>query len=125
MVTLMFCFVDDTEESLEDRNGKNIILGAWVTMLTFLSQDCTKRIHSLKTGMNDSFKLMAKIISSCMEEVVALARLVYEIKGLGEDKDSTMLHLSVYKHCVKCFQDTFHDVDIQVAVVYFLCLEPH
>lgn len=56
---------------------------------------------------------------------MALARLVYEIKGLGEDKDSTILHLSVYKHCVKCFQDTFHDVDIQVAVVYFLCLELH
>lgn len=98
---VLFCFVDDTKESHEDRNDRNIILGAWVTMLTFLSQDCTKRIHNLKIGINDSFKLMVKIINSCLEEVVALARLVCEIKALGEDKYINMLHHSVYKHRVK------------------------
>ncbi|KAJ0962918.1 hypothetical protein J5N97_028040 [Dioscorea zingiberensis] len=110
-------FSDDTEGGSEDYTDKNIILGAWVSTLTFLSQDCTRRIHGFKNSMNDSFKLRAKILNSCLEEVVALAKLVYEIKGLEEDKDSNLLHLSVYKHCLKCIGDTLSDMDIQVQII--------
>ncbi|EHA8592472.1 putative protein SWEETIE [Cocos nucifera] len=94
------------------------VLGAWASMLTFLSQDCIKRICIMESKMGDSSKLLAKILVFCLEEVVALARLVHQSHHLQEYKaNNRMLLFSIFKHCTKCVRDTFYVTNIQIQTL--------
>nr|XP_029117887.1 LOW QUALITY PROTEIN: protein SWEETIE [Elaeis guineensis] len=112
------CFTDEAELHIDDYDHLMTVLGAWANMLTFLSQDCIKRICIMESKMGDSSKLFAKILVFCLEEVVALARLVHQSHHLQEYKaNNHMLLFSIFKHCTKCVRDTFYVTNIQIQTL--------
>ncbi|XP_038985409.1 protein SWEETIE isoform X2 [Phoenix dactylifera] len=112
------CFIDEAELHIDDYDNLMTVLGAWASMLAFLSQDCIKRICIMESKISDSSKLLAKILVFCLEEVVALARLVHQSHHLREYKaNNHMLLFSVFKLCTKCVRDTFYVTNIQIQTL--------
>ncbi|MQL85556.1 hypothetical protein Taro_018091, partial [Colocasia esculenta] len=81
------------------------LLEVWARVVSDFFEDCTKKLHMLEKQTTDTWKLLAKKLAFCLEDVIFVARLAHEILARGENNSRSFL-LSLYKHCIKCVRTT-------------------
>jgi len=84
-------------------------------MLVLLSQDCIKRTRFRENKTSNSSRLLGMILAFCLEEIVALTRLVHENQSFGQKKANHILLSTLFTHCTKCMRDALYGANTQVA----------
>ncbi|KAJ6840795.1 HEAT repeat-containing protein 5B [Iris pallida] len=110
-------FREEAVNGINDKSPLETVLGCWTSMLASVSEDSIKRIYILGNRISGSSKLLAEILTLCLEESVAAVRLLHETKHLRQKTDMDILLFTVIKCCTKCFKDTFNNTNIQVKTV--------
>ncbi|XP_009403181.3 protein SWEETIE isoform X2 [Musa acuminata AAA Group] len=108
----------DAEHNSDDNTLLKTVLGTWARMLATLSGDCIKRILIVDNRINESCKLLMKILVFYLEETISLARLVHEIKLLGQNSAiNDIIWISIFKSCTNCISDIILNNNIQVQAL--------
>ncbi|XP_078176772.1 HEAT repeat-containing protein isoform X2 [Carex rostrata] len=110
-------FKEDSELNEDTAHSKPLI-ATWACTIAYLSRECRKRLNVLDNRSTNSSKLYAKILVFCLQEIVSLAGLVYDVNSLSEklSKD-TVLFNGLLSHCAECIRDSLHDTNMQVNVL--------
>ncbi|XP_042445912.1 protein SWEETIE isoform X2 [Zingiber officinale] len=102
----------------EENNLQKTVLGSWADVLLFLSGECIKRILIVDDRINESSKLLAMILVFCLEETVALARLVHEAQHLSENSAiDGMLFCSIVHNFTNCISNIISTNNMQVQAL--------
>ncbi|KAG6469148.1 hypothetical protein ZIOFF_073846 [Zingiber officinale] len=102
----------------EENNLQKTVLGSWADVLLFLSGECIKRILIVDDRINESSKLLAMILVFCLEETVALARLVHEAQQLSENSAiDGMLFCSIVHNFTNCISNIISTNNMQVQAL--------
>lgn len=119
-------FAGDAGNYDKENSLQKTVLGSWADVLLFLSGECIKRILIVDNRINESSKLLAMILVFCLEETVALARLVHEAQHLSENSAiDGMLFCSIVNNCTNCISNIILTNSIQVTVLVNLCCLKH
>lgn len=74
-----------------------------------------KRLNVLENTSVDSSKLYAKVLVFCLQEIVSLAGLVYDMNYLSEKQSKdTILVNGLLSQCAECIRDSLHETTMQV-----------
>lgn len=95
-----------------------IVLGAWQNEIFHQSQYCIKSIHHLGNKKGNSCKVLLMKLAFYLDEAVSLARLAHEGHQHWENEDNYKFFCAIFMHCIKCFQMTLSDSNIQVIAWY-------
>ncbi|XP_020259958.1 HEAT repeat-containing protein 5B [Asparagus officinalis] len=109
---------DEAGIETNDLSCQEPVLGAWRSMLGFLCQDCIKRTRLMENKTSDSSRVLGKILSFCLEEFVALTKLVHETLYCGRRKEKNhILLFAIVSHCTRCMRDTLNEENTQVQTI--------
>ncbi|WOK94226.1 HEAT repeat-containing protein 5B isoform X6 [Canna indica] len=102
----------------DDNSLLKIALESWARLLITLSGDCIKRLLAIDNSMNESCKLLAKILVFSLQETIAIARLVHETQCLAKNSENgPMLFINIFKSCTNSISDTIFTSNIQVQAL--------
>jgi uncharacterized protein YuzB (UPF0349 family) len=71
-----------------------------------------KRLDVVDNKSTNSSNLYANVLVFCLQEIVSLAGLVYDLSE-KQSKDTTLVS-GLLSHCSGCIRDSFHDTNMQV-----------
>ncbi|CAM0910461.1 unnamed protein product [Alopecurus aequalis] len=95
-----------------------VALGALVSLVAYLCTECDSRISMLENKISDSYRLLAKILFFCFGEIIALAKLVYEIGYLTENGTKNDGHMwDSFRHCIHVIQGSLCSTNLQVQML--------
>ncbi|KAG8094444.1 hypothetical protein GUJ93_ZPchr0012g20299, partial [Zizania palustris] len=101
----------------DDRNNREIALGALVSLVSYFCTECSNRISMLDEKISDSYKLLVNILYFCLGEIIALAKLVDEIGYHDENCVSNELMWGNFRHCIQVIQASLCSTTIQVQML--------
>jgi hypothetical protein len=73
---LCFLCTDDSELN-ENTTDSNALIATWACTITYFSRECMKRFDVGDDKSANSSKLYAEVFVFCLQEIVALAGLIY------------------------------------------------
>ncbi|PKA52839.1 hypothetical protein AXF42_Ash001820 [Apostasia shenzhenica] len=115
---LKTCIKDDVVHDIDYHTLLETVLMPWVSMLASLSDGCIKRISISDSKGDDISKLYGKMLYLCLEETVALAKIVYEAKIFKKNEERSHLMLyPIFKHCNNCIKNTLHVSHTKVQAI--------
>uniref|UniRef100_A0ACD6A9T3 Uncharacterized protein n=1 Tax=Avena sativa TaxID=4498 RepID=A0ACD6A9T3_AVESA len=111
------CFRERVEPGDACINRK-VSLGALISLMAYLCTECDNRISMLENKISDSYRLLVKILFFCFGEVIALAKLVYEIGFLTENGTKNDVHMwGTFRHCIHVIQESLCSTNLQVQML--------
>ncbi|CAL5053041.1 unnamed protein product [Urochloa decumbens] len=111
------CFRERVESDGEHMHPK-VVFGASVSLVAYFCTECDKRILLLENKISDSYKLLAKILLSCLGEATVFAKLVHEIGYLRENGSSNdVLLWGSFRQCIQVIQGSLHSSNTQVRML--------
>lgn len=69
----------------------------------------------MENRTSDSSRFLGKILDFCLEEFVALTKLVHETLYFGRRKENHILLFAIFSHCTICMRNTLNEENTQVA----------
>ncbi|GLT41167.1 hypothetical protein SLA2020_152510 [Shorea laevis] len=82
-----------------------------------LIKDCIEGIHLLDNERSNLRKLLHLKLAFSLEQNILLAKLTHEIQHLEDNKDGSLLFLSVFKFCIEYTKTVLNDSHLQVRAV--------
>ena len=100
----------------DDIPHMRMIFGLCLNALANLSKDCIQKILLLegKSGLRTLWQ--AKLAFS-LEQTISSAKLIHEMRRLGEQSDSDRAFFTMFKCCTDIIQNVLNDSNIQVIYV--------
>ncbi|CAA6670474.1 unnamed protein product [Spirodela intermedia] len=100
------------------------IFHVWATMVSDLYENCNKKLHMLDKQASDPWKLLAKKLSFCLEDAIAVTRLAHETAwASGKEEIKEGILFSLYNRCIKCIKMALSDDNVKVQAISLLVLK--